>query len=453
MTTVTKTSLDANVNLFFNAGALRNDKDSSIVTMFLNAFKEDSDVALRLMQYIRDIRGGMGERKVFRDILVNLSSIVDEETFIKVLNKVPEIGRWDDLLVLSPTDRMKAYSIIKDTLLGSDENKAGLCAKWMPRPKKSYIANELCSFMKLTPKEYRKLLVRLTNVVETKMCAKQWDTIVFEHVPSVASSRYQKAFERNAPHYQKFIEQLEQGTTTVNAGTLFPHDVIRSIRSGNETVSQAQWDSLPDYVDGNEATILPMVDVSGSMMCPVSGANSVTCMDAAIGLGIYVSQRNQGHMKDMIMTFTDIPKLVNISGSSLKKSISKCMKDVGYGTNLHSAFNNLLTFARENRIPSDLMPEYILVLSDMCFNGYTFGFFDTFKAIEEMYEQYGYKAPRLVWWNLNGNTSAKTDFDGKTETAMVSGFSPVVLKGVLSGNILDPQTVMLDCIMNPRYDL
>ena len=192
----------------------------------------------------------------------------------------------------------------------------------MPRPKKVIIAKLNFFLLWSLLQRISQLLVRTNQCCKNKLCLKL-GYIVFEHVPSVASSRYQKAFERNAPHYQKFIEQLEQGTTTVNAGTLFPHDVIRSNRTGNETVSQAQWDSLPDYVDGNEATILPMVDVSG-LLCPVSGANSVTCMDALLvwNLCCNVTKVYERYDYDI----TDIPKLWNIQEVLLKESIQNVEK-------------------------------------------------------------------------------------------------------------------------------
>jgi hypothetical protein len=106
-------SANACVDFFYTAGAMRG-KD--IIPVFIAAYVEDADVALRITQWLRDVRNGAGERQLFRDILVHLEKM-DPESATKLINKVPELGRFDDLFVFnSPELKAKAYSLLGDHL-------------------------------------------------------------------------------------------------------------------------------------------------------------------------------------------------------------------------------------------------------------------------------------------------------------------------------------------------
>ena len=183
-----KSTANACVDLFFKIGASRG-KD--ITADFTAAFVEDKDLALRIAQWVRDVRGGAGERELFRQVLRYLEKH-DPVSASKLIDKIPEIGRFDDLFVFSDDAlKSRAYTLLGDHL----RQKNGLAAKWTPR--KGIIAAEIRKFFGMSPKQYRKTLVGMTSVVEQDMCAKNWDNINFSHVPSVASARYKKAFYRN----------------------------------------------------------------------------------------------------------------------------------------------------------------------------------------------------------------------------------------------------------------
>ena len=157
-----KSTANAVVDLFYNAGASRG---KNIVPSFTAALVENRDLALRVAAWLRDARGGAGERQLFRDILVHLEK-TDPEAAKALLRKVPELGRWDDIFVFTtPLLKSAAYTMLGDALRANN----GLAAKWTPR--KGPIANEIRAFFGMTPKQYRKSLVALTKVVETQMCA------------------------------------------------------------------------------------------------------------------------------------------------------------------------------------------------------------------------------------------------------------------------------------------
>ena len=241
------TTLNKCVDLFFSIGSMRGKSKDKVVKVFEEAFNENPLVASKVLFWARDVRGGSGERKVFRDVISHLTTN-SPQTVRKNIALIPEFGRWDDVLVLFGTElEDDMYSLIRTALTNGD----GLCAKWMPR--KGIIANGLRKLFKFTPKEYRKMLVELTNVVETKMCARDWESIDYSKLPSLASSRYQKSFKRNdSVRYEEYKTALIDGTAKVNAGAVYPYDIIKSINmGGDDVVNNKQWESLPNCMEGS----------------------------------------------------------------------------------------------------------------------------------------------------------------------------------------------------------
>lgn len=450
-------SANACVDLFYNIGASRG---KNIVPAFTAAYVENSDLALRIAQWARDVRGGSGERQVFRDILKHLEKVNPTDA-ARLLMKVPEVGRWDDVFVFESKDlKSKAYTMLGDALRARN----GLAAKWTPR--KGEVAREIREFFGMTPKQYRKSLVALTNVVETQMCSNDWDNINYSHVPSLAHARYKKAFGRHGQTYAEYVTKLVKGEAGVkiNAGAVFPYDVLKGrIGYGARNMSkteldalQAQWDALPNFV--GDANVLPMVDSSGSMTCPAGGYNSksgLSCLEVAISLGLYFADKNKGKFADCFLTFSRNPKLVNLKGG-INDKINQMNTGEVANTNLNAAFDLILKTAKSNNVPQEEMPETLVIFSDMQFDGAVDGKDESaIKMMERKYKEAGYTLPRVVFWNLNaayGNTPVKFD---KAGTALVSGFSPAVAGGILSGNMDDftPEAIMLKTVMKPRYDL
>jgi len=450
-----KSTANAVVDLFYNAGASRG-KD--IVPAFAAAMAENRELALRVAAWLRDVRGGAGERELFRSILRYLEKN-DVEAAKALLTKVPELGRWDDIFVFN-SDVMKsaAFTMLGDALRA----KNGLAAKWAPRQGK--LAAEIRQFFGMSPKFYRKSLVEMTKVVETNMCAKDWDSINFSHVPSVAASRYKKAFNRNTPTYAAYVASLVKGDNPdikVNAGAVFPYDVLKGRISGYTKFDkteldlvQKQWEALPNFV--GDANILPLVDVSGSMTCAAGGHGSksgLTCLEVAVSLGLYLADKNEGKFKDTFLTFSDKPELLHLKGNINQKIDQMVKSNWAMSTNLHKAFAKILDVAVKGGVPQEEMPAMVLILSDMQFNACVKHDDSAMQMIARKYKEAGYTLPKVVFWNLNaayGNAPVKFDTSG---TALVSGFSPAVVKPLLAGDLetFTPESVMLKTIMDDRY--
>ena len=453
-----KSTSNVCVDLFFKIGASRG---KSILKEFTAAYVENKDLALRIAQWARDARGGSGERQVFRDILAYLEKN-DPESAKALLPKVPTLGRWDDIFVFETSElKSAAYTMLGDAL----REKNGLAAKWTPR--QGPIAVEIRKFFGMSPKFYRKSLVEMTKVVEQQMCAKEWDEINFSHVPSVAHARYKKAFGRNTPKYAEYVTSLVKGDNPevkVNAGAVYPYDVLKGAishynriqfdKTGLDLMTK-QWEALENFI--GDASVLPLVDVSGSMNIPVGGHGSKTqlnCLEVAVSLGLYCADKNKGKFKDMFLTFSEHPELMHLKGNIVQKIGQMTSSDWGMNTNLVSAMNLILMTAVKGNVPQEEMPEMLLIMSDMQFDQCASFDDSAMETIKRKFTQNGYEVPAIVFWNINSkdNVPAKSN---QSKVAMVSGFSPAIMKSVLSADTekFTPEGIMLNTVMVPRYDL
>ena len=449
-----KSTLSNTTDLFFKIGASRG-KDIS--KQFEKAYHEDRELALRVAQWARDVRGGAGERELYRKTLKFLEKNYKHELLnTRILRNTAEIGRWDDLLIFEDAEvKSVVYNLIREAL----EAGNGLCAKWMPR--KGPQAAELREAFGWSPKFYRKRLVELTKVVEQQMCAKEFDKINFSHVPSLAMSRYSKAFGRNAPDaFTAYKEALKKGdpkVAKVNAGAVYPYDIVKNVRHGDSALADEQWKALPNYI--GDAMVLPLVDVSGSMTTPVGGkyiAGKVqtTCLDVAVSLGLYCADKNTGPFKDLFLTFSTKPKFEHVKGTLSQKIRQMSTSDWEMSTNLHGAFEEILRVATTNQVAAADMPQVLLIMSDMQFNQCTRFDDSAMQMIRRKYEDAGYNVPAIVFWNLNAADNVPVRFDEKG-VALVSGFSPAIMKSVLAADLegMTPESIMMKTVSSERYAL
>lgn len=462
-----QSSLDANVDLFFKIGSLRSNPTVISEDMFWKAYDEEAETAVRILLYSRDVRGGMGERNIFRKTFRNIA-MQNPALAERLLIKIPELGRWDDVLAAIGTPvQDKAVEFIVQAL--TDKSRATLVAKWMPRMRgnatsvNKVYAKVLAKAMRLSYQEYNKLLSTLSDTVEQKLSRKEYKEIDYSKLPSLAAARYQRLFNRvDSDRYTKYKEALikDDGSAKVNAGAVYPYDIIKSVRFGDEVVANAQWNALPDYLEGTTERLIPVVDVSGSMGTVVAG--NTTAMDVAVSLGLYIAGRAKGIFHNKMITFESNPHFIEVSDSmTLKQKVNHTMRAPwGGSTNLQGTFEMILSLAKQHNLPEDEMPTKILITSDMEFNaatgnGYGWGSRvpeTNFEVIRQMYESAGYKIPQIVFWNVcsqqRGNSPVQVTDQG---VALVSGFSPSVMKGVLTGE-LNPVNVVKSLVNVPRYD-
>lgn len=456
-------TLDANLDFFSKSG---NVVYNSVLTDFKNAYAENKDLAIRNLLHMRDIRGGKGVRTNSRTLLTYLANTYPNLITNQLLDKFVEVGRWDDIFeILKQSNSIANKQVVNyicQELIKAEPNK--LLCKWLPRksvsPSKAktnydVLPKIIQQRLKLTPKEYRKLLVNNTQVVETKMCANQWDSIEYQTVPSVAHKIYSKAFKRHAEEqYTKYLTKVEDGELKINSSVLYPHEIIAN---GSITKTQElQWQALPNYMPEG-ISILPLVDVSGSMTNPAY--SNYSAMDIAVAMGIYLAERNKSAYKDLFITFTSVPKFVSLTDSKTLDSKLNKVKDSPWGmsTNLSAAFDLILDTAIKNKVSAKDMPQALLILTDIHMDE-SVSSIDTsyLDSIKQKFAKAGYKCPLLVWWNIlasNMKSVSPVVFDDKG-TALVSGYSPSIIKSIFNVDFenFTPENVMKETLMNPRYD-
>lgn len=460
------------LDLNFAVASLRRATPSEIANRFTKAFFEDKIVAMKWLFFVRDVRGGLGERRLFRTILSNMAH-TNPEYIVPLLELVPEYGRYDDLWCLLDTELQKdVLDVISKQLTEDIQNlKEGkgisLLAKWLPSPNASSkttkrYAKKIYKHMGVSERDYRKAISRLRtklDVVEKKMSAKHWGDIAYEAVPSRANLIYNSAFLRNDEERRRnFLSKLEKGEAKINASTLFPHDIVHQYgrKSSADATLEALWKALPDTVQGCGNTIV-VADGSGSMSVRVGGTD-VSALEVANALAIYFAERSSGQFKDNYITFSERPKLVNLSnGKNLREKIQIARRHSEVAnTNIEAVFDLILTTAKRENMAQEDIPQNILIISDMEFDGCAVCTTNRrpdarlFQVIAKRYEDAGYKLPRLVFWNVNSRSATIPVIENDMGVALVSGFSTNIVKMVMSGKT-DPYECLLETLNTERY--
>lgn len=450
------------VTLFAQIGALRPRSEKEIEAKFASAFNEDRLLATKMLFYAGNIRGGLGERRTFRICLHWLA--MNHPTIVKKnIQNIALFNRFDSLFALVGTSCEKEmWSYVQKILVNDLQNMrdgkpCSLLAKWMPTEtasskKTRTLARKAIYAFKITERQYRQILSSLRKyikVVERKMSNNEWNDINYPTVPSYAMSRYSQAFlKHDNERYSKYIEDLNDGKTKVNASTLYPYDLVRNYMgwsSQNNLVAEQQWKALPNYISG-ENNIIVMADVSGSMFGRP--------METSIGLAIYFAERNKGDYQNCYMTFTDRPHFIKINpNDTLREKVAQVKRtDIGYNTNLEAAFNYILSNATYNNVSNEDMPKALVVISDMEIDRYMsgrgLGFVDTMK---NKYAQFGYELPKLIFWNVEARND--TFLSQSEDVINISGQSASIFKtfiGALNGKT--GWDIMIETLNDKMYD-
>ena len=455
------TTDSALLDMFATIGAMRTRSEDEIVKKFELAFQEDSLGAMRCLFYARDIHGGLGERRVFRVLLTYIANKHTEE-LRKNIDKIPEYGRWDDVYSLVGTkleDNMRddvKYQLLKDKVLMKNEESSSLLAKWLKKadassPNTRKLGIYTAKKLGMSVYDYKRLCNRLRkhiDVVEQRMSARQWDTINYPAVPSRAMMNYRKAFARHdQERFEEYINKVSSGEQKINAATLYPYDIVEKIlyHSENSKVLEAQWDNLPNYVDG---------DVNAVVMADVSGSMYGRPMATSIGLAMYFAERNKGAYHNLFMTFSGRPKFVEIKGNTITQKINFISRaSWQMNTDLEAALMKILDVAIENHCSQEEMPKSLIIISDMeidcCTNQkHRENFYD---YVSRVYKEHGYKIPNVVFWNVNSRHDVFLADKNRKGVQLVSGQSVSTFKNLIGCVDKTPVEMMYSVLNSDRY--
>lgn len=472
-----KSTGTALLDMFAMGGAYRTRTDADVILLFKNAYIENPVYALKCLFYLRDVRGGQGERRFFRTVMHWLASY-DTEAARRNLSNVAEYGRWDDLYCFVDTPlETDAFEAMRQQLILDVQCKTpSLLAKWLKSENTSSkesraLASKTREYLGWSHKQYRKTLSVLReriNVLERLMSAGKWDEIEFDKIPSKAGFIYKNAFARRDIIKAKYEAFAKSTTTKVNAEVLNPVDIANKIFSYDDwhkpsDVDRAMfdkyWMNLKDYYNGREENGIAIVDVSGSMVGQP--------MNAAVSMGAYIAERGKGPFKDHFITFSGNPQLIKFEGVDTYNKFWRARQaDWGMNTNIEATFDMMLRVAIQNKCSQEDLPSVLYILSDMEFDGaLTMGavsssrwdrgsvLHDTnaidtlLESISKKWQSYGYELPRVIFWNLNARHQNIPAMGGRF--SYVSGFSMNMVENILSGK--DGYALMMDKLDSERY--
>ena len=473
-----KSSGSACLDFFSLCGGMRRNL-SDLEKLFAKAYGENPVLAIKILFYMRNIRGGLGERNGFRVLLKELAEFYPE-TARRIVYAIPEYGRWDDLLVLLDTPvKDEAVALIKNQL-EKDRNAIGstgvsLLGKWLPSintSSKESVASAkvLMAALGMKAVEYRKLCSALRKeikILEDNLRRKDY-TFDYSNQPSQAMHRYRKAFLRNdGERYNAFLkkaveqaEKLARGEeipddekVKLNVKTLYPYQLVapfinacsvNRLTAEEELPLEAGWKSL-DRGQFDSRTIV-VRDGSGSMY----GSGDFAAINIASSLALLFAEQLGGAYRNSFITFSSEPRLVQIpeKADTLKKKLNYVSKfNDCSNTDIGKVYDLILKVAKKGRVPKEEMIERILIISDMEFDACAEGA-STFEHYKSKFEKAGYELPEIVFWNVEARHAHLPVTMNEKGVKLVSGASANIFANVVSGDlkVVTPYDFMLQML-------
>ena len=420
-----KTSGKECLDLFTRIGNMRHADRLFILENFERAFQDDHKLATQVLFWARAARIGSGERKTFHTVLSEIGK-TSPKFIADNAKTIAGLGYWKDLVPYLHLDGV--CSVFAQSIKDGDR----LACKWAPR-KCPRLRNELG----YTNKQYRKWLKKHSDTVEQQMSSQHWSDIKYSSVPGAAMRKYNRSFDTRDS--QRFVDWKNDKTSKASVSATYPHQVLEC---DDAVLADKLWNNLPNLLEDSKERILPMIDVSGSMFG--------TPLAVAVSLGMYLAERNKKAFKDMFLTFSENPELIRLEGDTVIERLANISNaDWGMNTNFEKAYQHILDVAVKHDVDKDSMPTMLLVLSDMQFDesqSHAGGSFKThFSWMEESYRAAGYVFPKIVFWNLDTHFGTPAECS-EDSVAMVSGFSPSIMKAVLNAEKFNPMDVMLEAL-------
>ena len=459
-----KTTGNKVLDLFARIGGMRNESEQEIINAFDAARNEDKELADNMVLYARNVRdGGIGERRIGRILIRHLAAI-DPAKVERNFDTIVNAGRWDDLFILEGTtieNEMMDFvkkQFLQDVLDAKKGKPISLLMKWLPSINTSSkesrrLARKFASYFGINEKTYRKALSKLRGylkVVEKDMSAQEFDKIEYSAVPSVAMTRYRHAFGvHDFERFDKYLKSVQKGEAKINASVSYPYELVRPYIKGGafDKVLEAQWEALPNYVEGNHNVIV-MADVSGSMTC-----NDYRPMATSTSLAAYFAEHNTGAYKDMFLTFTDVPNFFTLNSTdSIYNRIREVRRHVGYNTNLDGALFAVYNMACE----ANEAPDALVIISDMEIDLYVgrigmTKFEDLIEKWERKYGEAGLKMPKLIFWNVESRGAKYLGKCSNPNVAFISGSSASTFKELTTLITMDAVEAMIAILTKPQF--
>ena len=474
-----KSTMSGLLDLFSMGAAYRTRSDEDCIFLFKKAFDENPVYALKCLFYLRDIRGGQGERRFFR-VVIHWLADHETEAMRRNLKYVPEFGRYDDWYEFVGTKlENEMFELMRQQLMLDVQCKTpSLLAKWLKSEntsskKSRELANKTRMAFGMNHRDYRKVLSTLRariNVLERLMSENRWDEIEFDKIPSKAGFIYRNAFARHDMIKAKYEHFVKDEKTTVNAGTLYPYEVVAKAynltnagyyywnrKTDIDPIERAAinkyWANLKDVFDGYSFNGLCICDTSGSMW----GTEASAPINVAISIALYCAEHAGGPFANHYISFSSRPQLIETAGIDFVDKVERIYStNLCENTNIEAAFDMVLNTAISNHVPQTEMPHNLIICSDMEFDaarGYYGGNNDystLMENIERKWTRHGYKMPNLIFWNIQARQN-NIPMIVKDGISFVSGMSPTIFTQIMTGKTA--YDLMYEVLDSSRYEV
>ena len=460
------------------------------VNQFQLALQDDSlrEYCIRFALMVRDIECGMGERELGRVLFQRLFEEValTERQVHTIIDRLVDqkYGRWDDVIFLA--EKCKD-SFVRKILVGrivtqlvtdvnaKQDQPVSLLGKWMPSINAGKMSRRSAikwsKVLKLSHSQYRKMLVDLRkriDIVEARISANQYDQIDYGHVPSLAFIRHMKTFfKHDGIRFNEFLESVNRGESSIHTSTSSVPELVAQYRQNKyntgvvDTVN-TMWNdwNLQSY----ERNVLPICDVSGSMMTKVG---KLECIDVSLGLTIYAAAANKGIFHNKVIAFSHQSEIISLDDEmTLVERVQTLCQHEGYNTNVENVLSNVLAIAEKGNCQRDEIPTLVF-FSDMEFDAAMIRSTNSiwnartlnrdqitalFDLWRERYNAAGFDFPKVVFWNINNRSGTVPMIDNDTGLILVSGYNENLVRMVFDDS-MDPWEALKVILDDPRYDV
>ena len=472
------TTGDARVDLFYKT--VRG-LDKERLELYLEAsWRKNPLDTLKIIFFTRDTRGkGKGEKKLFYDAYGWLTEHHSVQAEVNMID-IPFYGYFKDWLqcFCGTTLEDKMLDLLASQLTedwGSIERggkELSLAWKWTPTEKSSFdkrfrVVTKLCKRLKISKKEYRqrcKIARAALHVVEQLMCGREWETIRFETVSSLAMHRYKKCFSKHCTlRWSKYLESVQRGETKMNVSQLMPNDIVSQYVKHTwgwhhssiilQEDVEAQWFSYKKYLEDQvtwKENMLVVLDVSGSMF----GREGGSPINVGIALTLTAAHLCKGKFHNKFIPFSKTAKFVKIRGDTLAEQCKSIVQTSEIAnTDFQAVFDCILDTYELWDVPPEEQITKLLVITDGQWDTMTNHSSKThFEAAIDKFMISRKTFPSILFWNVAART---TDFPvpaDQPNTCLMSGYSADLMRLIVDGEELDPLNLVLKAISDPRYN-
>lgn len=449
------------LDLFAEIASARNmvqESPEALEGLFLEAYAVDAVTAVSILFWCRSIRSGAGERSVFLHLLELLWEL-SPETVRDNLPLVGELGCYRDYVQVAARIPALRDDVVRIFAEGVRAKNYFAC-KWLPR--RSALWAAVRAELGMSNGDFRRAVAAASPTVEQVLSAGKPEAVEYEKLPTQALNRYRALFARRDK--ERFFRTLAEKKLNSSAG--YPHELFRPWfgrmpkgieREELKRIIDAQWRHLENFLP-EEGGILPVLDTSGSMWW----GSAVTPHQVAYPLALYCAERLSGPFRNRVCSFSSHARWLELpeSDSATEKMEALMLHEIVDSTNVADVFRLLLETARRSGAGQEAMPRCLLILSDMQFDAGAEYDETLMDRLRLDFKYAGYEFPAIVYWNLNAVNTGSPD-SVHDNVALVSGFSPRILRAVFSGDVqtasrcirLNPQEVMENALAPIRAAL